>query len=313
MESPLRNSSRPSLERAIKNRPSLLEALVACRKHKAIVLIARLDRLARNVAFIASLMESGVEFVIVDMPHASKFTIHIPAAVAEPERELISRRTKAALAAAKARGVKLGGPDPFAALKKANAAKQYRPPARHVTDLMSSLRDAERSYAVIAAELNARDIRTPQGFRWYAATVRAILLKHQSVNARIDAMAHALYDDVAFEPNNASAHERNHEGVITFALRNSRRAAADRTMRPRESRSQVSQRLRDADPDRLWAGPVRRALWDLPVPVRELVPYRVVPVLETADASARMKQMRNFTPLRMQRGDQITSEEQLKV
>lgn len=79
-----------------KNRPALLAALEACRKHRATLLIARLDRLARNVAFIASLMESGVEFVAVDMPHASKFTIHILAAVAEHEREIISKRTKAA-------------------------------------------------------------------------------------------------------------------------------------------------------------------------------------------------------------------------
>jgi DNA invertase Pin-like site-specific DNA recombinase len=113
-----------------KNRPALLDALEACRKHRATLLIARLDRLARNVAFIASLMESGEEFVAVDMPHASKFTIHILAAVAEHERELISKRTKAALAAAKARGVKLGGPDPLAALAKANSAKQLRPPAK---------------------------------------------------------------------------------------------------------------------------------------------------------------------------------------
>jgi DNA invertase Pin-like site-specific DNA recombinase len=84
-----------------------LAALEACRKHSATLLIARLDRLARNVAFIASLMESGVEFVAVDMPHASKFTIHILVAVAEHEQELISKRTKAALAAAKERGIKL--------------------------------------------------------------------------------------------------------------------------------------------------------------------------------------------------------------
>ena len=73
-------------------------------------LMARLDRLARNVALVSRLMESGIEFVAADMPFANKLTIHILAAVAEHEREAISARTKAALAAAKARGVKLGGP-----------------------------------------------------------------------------------------------------------------------------------------------------------------------------------------------------------
>jgi DNA invertase Pin-like site-specific DNA recombinase len=70
--------------------------------------VAKLDRLSRNLAFVATLMESGVEFVAVDNPHANKLTIHILAAVAEHEREAISERTKAALAAAKARGTRLG-------------------------------------------------------------------------------------------------------------------------------------------------------------------------------------------------------------
>ncbi len=86
------------------NRPQLLAALAECRKRRAVLLIARLDRLARNVAVIANLMDSAVEFVAVDMPHANLLTIHILAAVAEHEREIISQRTKAALAGAKARG-----------------------------------------------------------------------------------------------------------------------------------------------------------------------------------------------------------------
>jgi len=92
------------------DRPELAKALLACRKHKAKLIIAKLDRLSRNLAFIATLMDSGVEFVAVDNPHANKLTIHILAAVAQHEREAISERTKAALAAAKARGKKLGGP-----------------------------------------------------------------------------------------------------------------------------------------------------------------------------------------------------------
>jgi DNA invertase Pin-like site-specific DNA recombinase len=92
------------------DRPQLAAALASCKKLKARLVVAKLDRLARNVAFTAKLMEWGVEFVAADMPFANKLTIHILAAVAEHEREAISDRTKAALAAAKARGVKLGGP-----------------------------------------------------------------------------------------------------------------------------------------------------------------------------------------------------------
>jgi DNA invertase Pin-like site-specific DNA recombinase len=91
-------------------RPELEKALAACRRHKAKLVIAKLDRLSRNLHFITSVMESGVEFIACDNPHANKLTIHILAAVAEHEREAISERTKAALAAAKARGVKLGNP-----------------------------------------------------------------------------------------------------------------------------------------------------------------------------------------------------------
>src|SRR5215213_4836727 len=92
------------------DRPQLVSALEACRKHKAKLVIAKLDRLSRNLAFIATLMESGVEFVAVDNPHATKLTVHILAAVAQHERELIGQRTRDALQAAKARGKKLGNP-----------------------------------------------------------------------------------------------------------------------------------------------------------------------------------------------------------
>jgi DNA invertase Pin-like site-specific DNA recombinase len=91
-------------------RPELQKALAACRRHKAKLCIAKLDRLSRNLAFIATLMDSGVEFVATDNPHANKLTIHILAAVAEHEREAISERTKAALAAAKARGKNSAAP-----------------------------------------------------------------------------------------------------------------------------------------------------------------------------------------------------------
>ena len=105
------------------NRPQLHAALAECRKRRAVLVIAKLDRLARNVHFISGLMNSDVEFVAVDMPSANRLTIHILAAVAEHEREMISQRTKAALAAAKARGTKLGNPRAAEAAANARAAK----------------------------------------------------------------------------------------------------------------------------------------------------------------------------------------------
>jgi DNA invertase Pin-like site-specific DNA recombinase len=92
------------------DRPQLAAALAACKRHKGKLVVAKLDRLSRNVAFMSALMESKLDFVAVDNPHATRLTIHILAAVAEHEREQISARTKVALAAAKRRGVRLGNP-----------------------------------------------------------------------------------------------------------------------------------------------------------------------------------------------------------
>jgi DNA invertase Pin-like site-specific DNA recombinase len=91
------------------DRPMLAQALAACRVHRAVLVIAKLDRLARNVSFVSALMDAGVEFVACDFPQANRLTIHILAAVAEHEARMISERTRVALAAAKARGRVLGG------------------------------------------------------------------------------------------------------------------------------------------------------------------------------------------------------------
>src|SRR5471032_2980497 len=92
---------------SINGRPKLAEALAACKKHRARLVIAKLDRLSRNVAFIATLMDGKVDFVCCDFPSANRLTLHILAAVAEHEREMIAKRTKDGLAAAKAKGVVL--------------------------------------------------------------------------------------------------------------------------------------------------------------------------------------------------------------
>ncbi len=161
------------------NRPQLLAAIAECRKRRAVLLIARLHRLARNVAFIANLMNSDVEFVAVDMPQANRLTIHILAAVAEHEREMISQRTKAALAAAKARGVKMGNPRYQEALATARAALEYKPPPAEVLSLMLEWRGQGDVWRKIAARLNGLNIRTPQSCIWYAASVRAALLRNR--------------------------------------------------------------------------------------------------------------------------------------
>ena len=159
------------------DRPQLLEALALCRRHKATLLIARLDRLARNVAFISNLMESRVDFVAVDMPEANRLTIHILAAVAEHEREMISKRTKAALQVAKARGTKLGNPAPLPASLKARTVLKAQTAERHATvrPLLKQLQEQGYSLSAIAQELNRRNVPTARGGLWYATTVRNIL------------------------------------------------------------------------------------------------------------------------------------------
>ncbi len=160
-----------------KDRPQLHEALALCRRRKATLLIARLDRLARNVAFISNLMDSRVDFVAVDMPEANRLTIHILAAVAEYEREAISERTKAALKAAKQRGVKLGNPTPLPASQKAVAVHQQRSRdyRASVKPILQELQRQGYTLAGIAAELNRRAIPTARNAAWYATTVRNIL------------------------------------------------------------------------------------------------------------------------------------------
>jgi len=151
------------------DRPQLGAAIAAAKKARATLIIAKLDRLARNVHFISGLMESGVDFVAADNPHANKLMVHLLAAFAEHEREQISRRTKDALAAAKARGIRLGrnGADRLAPANRADAIER----ARQLAPVLAELRGAGMSARQMAAELTARKIATPGGGRWHAQTV----------------------------------------------------------------------------------------------------------------------------------------------
>ena len=165
------------------DRPELANALRLCRKHKATLVIAKLDRLARNVAFISNLMESGVEFIAVDMPQANRFVVHILAAVAEQEAEAISKRTKAALQAAKARGTQLGGRR-VSAEKLAELGAVGRQVRTHVANenrakVLPVIAELQATGATtlrqIAAELNAREIPTPRGGEWSAVQVQRVI------------------------------------------------------------------------------------------------------------------------------------------
>jgi DNA invertase Pin-like site-specific DNA recombinase len=171
------------------NRPELARALSLCRIHGARLLVAKLDRLARNVAFISALMESGVDFEAVDLPQANKLTVHIMAAMAEYEAGAISSRTKAALAAAKARGTKLGGYrweiQTVASKGNAESAKARTAKAsKRTSDLMPVIQAIQAqggtSLRQIASALNERKIPTARGGEWSAVQVQRLLNKMPS-------------------------------------------------------------------------------------------------------------------------------------
>lgn len=169
------------------DRPELTKALHHAKVTDATVVIAKLDRLSRNAAFLLQLQDSGVEFIATDMPEACRLTVGILALVAQQEREAISARTKAALQAAKARGVRLGNPNGAAALKRAARGNQaalatIRGRAdRHASEIAPIIADlrteGRQSLREIASALNERHIRTPRGGKWHAMSVRNLLAR----------------------------------------------------------------------------------------------------------------------------------------
>ena len=156
-----------------KNRPQLAGALEACKREKATLLIAKLDRLARNVHFISGLMESGVDFVAADNPHANKLMIHMLAAFAEHEREQISQRTKEALAAAKARGVELGKNGKVLARQNQEKAATF---AKGMAKIVWQLQnEGFKTVRQLVEELNRREIHSANGAKWHVPTVHRLL------------------------------------------------------------------------------------------------------------------------------------------
>lgn len=169
------------------DRPALDKALHLAKVTGSTLVIAKLDRLSRNAAFLLTLRDSGVKFIAADMPDANELTVGIMALVAQQEREAISRRTREALAAAKARGVRLGNPNGAAALRRAGkgnkaARKAIKAKAdQHAADLAPVIEDLQAegitSLGCIAEELNQRGMLAPRGGRWHKSSVKNLLAR----------------------------------------------------------------------------------------------------------------------------------------
>lgn len=170
-----------------KDRPELMKAVAHAKRSNAVLVVAKLDRLSRNVHFLSTVMESGVEFVACDNPYANRLTIHILAAVAEDEAQRISERTKAALAAYKARGGKLGGARPecrnLTQQARRRGAKAAGEAVRRLADgayadlapMMKEWRQSGRTLQQIADALNDQGHTTRKGKPWNHVQVKRIL------------------------------------------------------------------------------------------------------------------------------------------
>jgi len=168
------------------DRPELMKALERCKVTGATLVVAKLDRLSRSVAFLAALQDSGAKFIAADMPEANELTVHILAAVAQAERKAISTRTKEALAAAKARGQKLGNPNGAAALRRAGPSKAgteaiMRNAAQHAERLRPIVKrlqeEGNHSLVALAKALNEASVLTPRGASWHPSSVSNLLYR----------------------------------------------------------------------------------------------------------------------------------------
>ncbi len=163
------------------NRPILAKALIRCKTFKATLVIAKLDRLARNVRFISTLMESKVDFKAVDNPYAEDFILHIMAAFAQHERVQISKRTIAALRAAKSRGVKLGtyGSEVLS-IENRQKAIVFSDKMKPIIELLQA--KGIKTVRSIANELNRLEIPTYRNSKWYPTTVHTLVKRIKTSN-----------------------------------------------------------------------------------------------------------------------------------
>jgi DNA invertase Pin-like site-specific DNA recombinase len=160
-------------------RPKLEAAILRCKQSNATLLVAKLDRLSRNAAFLMNLKDSGVQFEALDIPGANSMTVGVLALVAQHEAEAISARTKAALAARRARGLRLGTPRDMSAHQKrgsrlgtlANRAKAHERAKLIAPAIAQARSEGNTSLRQIAAYLNAQTITTPRGKQWTATAV----------------------------------------------------------------------------------------------------------------------------------------------
>jgi DNA invertase Pin-like site-specific DNA recombinase len=164
------------LSGADNDRPELAKAIDLAKRSKATLLVAKLDRLSRKVSFISTLMDDPkLSLRVAQMPSADKFQLHVYAALAEQERDFISKRTKAALAEAKARGQKLGGMRDATMKRNAVVKANAKSRAESVIGLVQPLRDTGRTLREIAQHLDAAGVRTARGGRWSASQVKRVL------------------------------------------------------------------------------------------------------------------------------------------
>lgn len=176
------------------DRPELARAIHHARLTGSTLLIARLGRLSRNAAFLLTLRDGGVRFLACDMPAANDLTVGIMALVAEAERDLISRRTREALAAAKARGVRLGNPNGAAALHRAGkrgaplriaVSRNADAFARDLASVLAEIRaEGATTLPGIAAALNQRGVLTRRGGAWSVSNVRNLIARVEGVSRK---------------------------------------------------------------------------------------------------------------------------------
>lgn len=202
-------------------RPELQKALAMARKSGAELLVAKLDRLSRKMSLISAIMDDPkVKLRVASMPHADKFQLHIYGALAEQERDFISKRTKAALAAAKARGVKLGGYRE-GSLDARNVAVQAQADrdAQRVMGIVRPMRDSGMTLTQIAGELDKQGISTPRGGSWTATAVRRALARMERDTPRPAAAAYF----VEVKPEESEPDQVEGESVIWAALQRARK------------------------------------------------------------------------------------------